>query len=89
MGVGFDTPEDNKAFAEAEGFPYRLLSDTDRSVATAYGSLRPADDKLADYPLRLTFLINPDGVIEKVYEVTDIAEHAEQVLADILSASAH
>ena len=89
MGISFDTPADNKAFAEAQGFPYRLLSDPDHQVGAAYQALRPADDKLAAYPLRLTYLINPAGVIEKAYEVSDAATHADQVLADILSASAH
>ena len=37
VGASFDTPADNKQFADAEGFPYRLLSDRDRSVGQAYG----------------------------------------------------
>lgn len=40
-------------------------------------------------PKRVTFLIDPAGVIRKVYEVQDVAGHAEVVLGDILSGAAH
>src|SRR6266508_3490552 len=32
VGISFDRPEDNRAFAEKDGFPFRLLSDVDRTV---------------------------------------------------------
>ena len=36
VGASFDTPKENKAFAEAEGFPFKLLADEDRSVGRSY-----------------------------------------------------
>ena len=33
LGISYDTPADNKAFQEGQGFPYRLLSDSDKSIA--------------------------------------------------------
>lgn len=39
-------------------------------------------------PKRLTFLIAPDGTVAKTYEVTDVAGHPAQVLADIEAALA-
>jgi peroxiredoxin Q/BCP len=84
LGVSFDAPEDNKAFAEAESFPFPLLSDVDHSVADAYGARRPPEDPLAAYVAkRVTFLIDPEGVVRKVYEVTDVASHPEEVVADL------
>ena len=47
LGASFDTPAENLAFAEAQDFPFRLLSDVDRSVGAAYGVVRPADDTYA------------------------------------------
>jgi peroxiredoxin len=32
---------------------------------------------------RLSFLIDPEGVIAKSYEVSDVAAHPSEVLADI------
>lgn len=83
LGASFDTPEENKAFAEAESFGFRLLSDVDRAVGTAYGATRPPDDKFAALPRRVSFLIDPDGIVRKTYEVTDTAAHADEVLADL------
>ena len=83
LGASFDTPEENKAFADAEGFGFRLLSDVDRSVGTIYGAARPADDQYADYAKRISFLIDPNGVVQRSYEVTDTAAHADDVLNDL------
>lgn len=87
LGASFDTIEENRAFADAQEFPFRLLSDTDRSVGAAYGVLRPGDDPYAAYPRRVSFLIGPDGVVVRRYEVADVAAHADEVLADIRAAA--
>ena len=83
LGASFDTPAENKAFAEAESFAFRRLSDRDRAVGRAYEAMRPPDDKLADYPLWVAYLIDPDGVIRRSYEVTDTAAFAGVVIDDL------
>jgi peroxiredoxin Q/BCP len=83
LGASFDTPAENKAFADAERFGFPLLSDVDRSVGTAYQAARAPDEKYADFPKRISYLIDPDGVIRRAYEVTDTAAHADDVLADL------
>jgi thioredoxin-dependent peroxiredoxin len=83
LGASFDTVEDNRAFAEAESFAFRLLSDTERSVGRAYDATRPDDDPLAALPQRVSYLIDPDGVIRRSYTVTDTAGHAAEVLAEL------
>jgi peroxiredoxin len=45
--------------------------------------VRGADEGNPDYPRRRTFLIDPEGVVRKIYDVTDTAGHPEEVLADI------
>jgi thioredoxin-dependent peroxiredoxin len=85
LGASFDSTEDNRAFAEAESFGFRLLSDTDRSVGRAYDAARPDDDPLASLPLRVSYLIDPEGVIRRAYTVTDTSGHAAAVLADLQS----
>ena len=82
-GISFDAPEDNKAFAEKFGFPFRLLSDVDRRVGEAYGATRPEGDPFPAFARRVSFLIDPEGTIDKVYEVSDTAAHAGEVLADL------
>ena len=75
-----DTPEDNAAFKAKFDFPFDLLCDVDRGVSMTYGAADSAD---AEYPARISYLIDPDGNIAKVYGKVVPAEHPDQVLADI------
>ena len=86
MGASFDGVEEQKAVAEKEDLSSPLLADTDRSTGLAYGVGRDADDKFPDWPRRASFLIDPDGVIAKVYDFADkpdLSEHAQKVLDDL------
>ena len=89
LGVSFDTVEDNRAFAEAEGFSYRLLSDADKAVSTAYDAVQGPGERFPGYPRRLTYLIDPAGVVRVAWEVGDVNTHADEVLATILTAAGH
>ena len=60
-----------------------MLSDTDGTVADAYGVRRPASSRWAAMPERRTFLIDPTGVVRRVYDVTDVFHHADEVLRDL------
>jgi peroxiredoxin Q/BCP len=83
LGASFDTVADNKAFADAQRFGYPLLSDVDRRVGAAYEVTRDADDQYASAPLRISYLIDPRGIIRRAYAVADVAGHAQQVLDDL------
>ena len=80
LGISFDTPAQNLAFAEKFGFPFRLLSDSTRSVALAYGAAESARDA---YPRRLTFVIGPDGRLERAIETADPAAQAAELLQSL------
>ena len=82
VGVSFDTMDDNRAFAEGNGFPFRLLSDTDRTVGELYETKRSPEERSPEMAKRRTYLIDPEGRIAKAYRVTDIAVHPAQVLED-------
>jgi peroxiredoxin Q/BCP len=58
------------------------VCDPERRVGPAYGAARPADDPYPHYARRVTYLIDPHGVVRRSYVVTDIEAHVEQVLAD-------
>jgi peroxiredoxin Q/BCP len=83
VGISFDTPEDNRTFADQNGFPFRLLSDVDREVGGLYETRRAPEEARSEFAKRRTYLIDPDGVIRKAYRVTDIPAHPEQVLEDV------
>jgi peroxiredoxin Q/BCP len=81
IGVSFDSVADNAAFARKYDFGFRLLSDTRHEVALAYGACASLK---ARYPERISFLIDADGRIERVYDKVDPRDHAAQVLAGVL-----
>jgi peroxiredoxin Q/BCP len=83
IGVSFDTPRDNGGFAERDGFPFRLLSDADRTVGETYETKRHPQERSPEYAKRRTYLVDPDGRIVKAYRVTDIPAHPDEVLADL------
>ncbi len=83
LGASFDTPAENKAFADAQSFPYRLLSDVDRRVGTQYEVARGPDEQYAEWARRVAYLIDPEGNIAESYEVTDTAGFAAAVLTDL------
>ncbi len=83
VGVSFDRPEDNRAFAKEHGFPFRLLSDVDRTVGERYETKRASEEPSPEYAKRRTYLIEPEGRIAKAYRVTDIPAHPAEVLKDL------
>ncbi|TML14301.1 MAG: peroxiredoxin [Actinobacteria bacterium] len=80
VGISFDTPAENKAWSEAQGFGFTLLSDVDHSVGRVYGAERELDDQYAAFPLRVSYLIDPEGTIRKTFAVSGVADHAAAVL---------
>ena len=80
VGVSFDSPEDNAAFARRHEFGFPLLSDANHAVALAFGACGPD----ARYPDRVSFLIDEQGAIERVYDQVDPRDHPARVLADVL-----
>lgn len=81
VGISFDSVEDNAAFARAQNFGFRLLSDTVHEVALAYGA---CEGPRARYAERVSFLIGADGRVERVYDRVDPRDHAAKVLAEVL-----
>lgn len=80
LGISFDTPEENRAFAEKFGYGFPLLCDTERKVGMAYGACKSPKDR---YATRLTYVIGPDGKIEQAIETKDPANQASELLATL------
>lgn len=82
LGVSFDDPKANARFVTAEQFPFRLLSDTDRTLALQVGAAATPD---APVSRRVSFLIGPDGKVLQTYGTVIPTTHAADVLADIVA----
>lgn len=85
LGVSKDSPQSHKKFAEKYKLPFRLLSDPNGEMIEAYGAWKEKSmfGKTSLGTVRITYLINPDGVIVKVYPKVDPASHAVEMLNDI------
>ncbi len=81
VGVSVDTVDSHKSFCTKEGLDFILLSDAKHTVSDTYDSVMSfMGHTLA---ARNTFLIDPKGVIRKVYTKVNPAQHSADVLADL------
>lgn len=85
LGISGDSVASHQKFVEKFSLPFPLLADTDKKVIEAYGSWGKKKFMGREYMgiFRNSFLIDPDGVIVKIYEGVKPEKHAEEVLADI------
>lgn len=78
--MSFDTPEENKDFAEKFAFQFLLLSDTTREVGLAYGA---CDDASAGFARRAGVVIDPEGKVREYRPKVDAVSYPTEVLARI------
>ena len=82
FGVSPDKPEKNKKFREKYDFPYPLLSDTEQTLAKAYGvwvkkKLYGRESMGLE---RSTFLVDAAGVVRASWRSVKVAGHVDAVL---------
>ena len=77
VGVSADNIDSHQQFCTKESLTFKLLADPGKEVIGSYGSLAPNGMVAA----RKTFLIDPKGVIRKVYTQVKPNPHSEEVLA--------
>jgi peroxiredoxin Q/BCP len=81
LGVSVDTADSHKSFCAKEGLAFKLLSDPEGKISSAYGSVMEYQgNKLS---ARNTFIIDPSGKIAKVFMSVKPAPHSEEVLASL------
>jgi len=85
VGVSPDKPAAQAKFKQKYDLPFTLLADEEKAAAQAYGVWREKNmyGKKVMGIVRTTFLIGPEGKIEKVYENVKAKGHAGEVLAGI------
>ncbi len=79
LGVSVDSKDEISKFVSEHELNFPLLSDRSKIVSKKYGVLR--DDGKAK---RVTFIIDKNGIIARIIDVTDIDQHAKEVF-DIAS----
>lgn len=81
VGVSVDDTESHVAFAKKYNLPFPLLSDKDGAVAKKYGALTNLG--LVKLAKRYTFLIDPNGLLQKSYLSVDTSKHSQQIIDDL------
>jgi len=82
LGVSVDTVESHQQWCAKDGMTFKLLADDAKEVTGKYGSLRDYG-KMGQLANRNTFLIDPKGMIRKVYLNVKPDPHSAEVLAAI------
>lgn len=87
IGVSPDPVAQQAKFKDKENLPFILLADENHEVAEKYGVWieKSMYGKKFWGNERTTFLIGPDGNIEKIFRKVKPQTHSEQVLAAIAS----
>ena len=84
IGVSKDKQALQKKFADANGLEFPLIADTDTSLLQALGCWgeKVACGRRTIGTLRTTYLVDEQGIIEKVFTPKEIKTkiHAEQIL---------
>ena len=83
IGVSPDKPSAQAKFKEKYDLPFTLLADEEKAAAQAYGVYQEKNmyGKKVMGIVRTTFVIGPDGKIEKIYNKVTAKGHAAEVLA--------
>ncbi|MDX7992419.1 thioredoxin-dependent thiol peroxidase [Xenorhabdus sp. Reich] len=82
LGISTDAPEKLSRFTEKEMLNFTLLSDVDHQVAEQFGvwGEKRFMGKVYDGIHRISFLINPQGDIEHIFDKFKTSDHHQVVL---------
>lgn len=85
VGVSKDKETLQKKFADAQGLEFPLIADVETTLLQALGCWgeKVACGRRTIGTLRTTYLVNEEGIIEKIFTPKEIKTkiHAEQILA--------
>ena len=77
FGISYDSSKTLKKFKNKYALPFDFLSDSKKEVAVQYGAAGTG------WPRRITFIIDKNSRIEKIYKKMNVNTHAEQILDDL------
>ena len=81
LGVSVQDADSHKQFCAKEGLNFKLLADTEKEVSKSYNSIMNLG--IAKLSSRHTFLIDPTGVVRKVWLDVNVQKHSQEVLSSL------
>ena len=79
VGVSMQDEDSHRKFCTKEGLSFKLLADTKHDVSSLYDSVMNL--AVAKLSARHTFLIDPQGMVRRVYLEVHPDKHSEELLA--------
>lgn len=82
IGVSPDSVKSHESFCQKHELNFTLLSDPDKTIAQAFGVWGEKKFMGKTYMgiMRTTFIIDENGVIEKVFKKVDTKNHWQQII---------
>ena len=86
LGMSADSVKAQKNFCLKQEFPFQLLSDPEKETIRSYEAIGLKKMYGREYEgiLRVAYLIDENGKIEKAYEKVSPKTHAYEVLKDLI-----
>ncbi|MDR1553935.1 MAG: thioredoxin-dependent thiol peroxidase [Prevotellaceae bacterium] len=83
VGVSIDSVSSHQKFTEKHSLPFSLIADVDKKIVEDYGvwGEKKFMGKTYTGTIRTTFIIDENGIIEKIIEKVDTKNHAEQIIS--------
>jgi thioredoxin-dependent peroxiredoxin len=81
LGCSVDSADAHKDFIRKNGLPFPLLLDPDKKIAKAYGAANGIP--ILGLDRRITYVIDENGKVLKVYPSVDPSTHATEILTDL------
>lgn len=81
IGVSADSEKAQTNFKNKYDLPFPLIADTEKEVIKAFGvwGIKKMYGKEYEGIHRLSFIVSPEGNIEKIFKKVKIKEHTEQI----------
>ncbi|MGC8516646.1 MAG: peroxiredoxin, partial [Candidatus Acidifodinimicrobium sp.] len=76
FGVSVDSVESHKKFKKKYSLPFTLLSDSDKKLIT-----KLKIKSMIGFASRVTFILDKDGKVIKIYPKVSPDRHAEEILS--------
>ncbi|HVA77932.1 MAG TPA: peroxiredoxin [Candidatus Binataceae bacterium] len=81
LGCSVQDSDAHRAFIKKYNIPFPLLLDPDKKIATEYGAANGIP--ILGLDRRITYVIDGDGRIARVYPSVDPSVHATEILRDL------
>ncbi len=82
VGISPDSVASHQKFATKYNLPFSLIADPEKQIIKAYGAwgMKKLYGKEYEGLLRMTFVVDENGVITQIFEKVKTKEHTQQIL---------